>query len=154
MMHACRPDDKAKTSVARTRSGIPHVHAKATATAAGVYDLKHAKLRESGTESHKFYLKLPQNVLVTLKTETPYAQMPTAWERSGHMPFRVPDTLCAAYSQILRAELFVEHLSSLDLQSVGCLAVIRATTNGDNKPYCDSQYALSFHQNLLLHMQG
>jgi hypothetical protein len=40
--------------------------------------MKKVKLRESGTESHKFYLNIPSQKAVTLKTETPCAADPAA----------------------------------------------------------------------------
>jgi hypothetical protein len=97
-MHVCRPDDGSKTNVACTRSASSQLDTKTPpGSVAGTYDLKQAKLRESGTESHKFYLKMPGNALVTLKTETPcVSSLVTHWGPSSHMLFVW--VLCAMYS--------------------------------------------------------
>jgi hypothetical protein len=137
-MRPCKPDDESKTSVACTRSGVPPAGAKTTTKPAGVYDLKHAKLRESGTESHKFYLKMPQNVLVTLKTETPYAQLPTARDYASTCHFLFPAHGAQHFQASCGLNLIVKHL----FHQWGAWRL--KNLRQDDHTSCGSRFELSF----------
>jgi hypothetical protein len=70
---ACRPDTSPKAISGCTGRHNVQPNKAAAPVPVGTYDLLKAKLRESGTESHKFYVSMPGHTQVTVKTETPCA---------------------------------------------------------------------------------